>query len=102
MSPRRQLAESFSWIKDHAGFWTFGLLIVAAVGLFWQVGASALDNQRVAIEKVVEAKEKTLNARIDGNKTLLTEINNRAGRIETKLDTLNSRIDSLLQNLPKR
>ena len=46
-------------------------------------------------------KEKKLDTRIDGNKALLMGIRDRVGRIETKLDNLDRKIDAKFDTLMK-
>lgn len=79
------------WIKDHAGLWTFGILMVAILGLLGGVGLWALESQDRKIMTALTAEAKRLDTRIDGNKEILQRIDKKIDAVDQKIDNLSSR-----------
>ena len=90
------------WIKDHAGFWSFGILVVAILGLLGGIGVWALESQERKIMAVLTAEDKRLDTRIDGNTELLKRIDKKIDRVDQKIEELSARVDEKIDNLSSR
>ena len=90
------------WIKDHAGFWTFGIFVVAILGLLGGIGVWALDSQDRKIMATLTAEAKRLDTRIDGNTELLKLIDKKIDRVDQKIDGLGARVDKKIDNMDKK
>ena len=95
-----------NWIKDHAGLWTFGILVVAILGLLGGIGARALESQDRKIMAALTAEAKRLDTRIDNNKELLQRIDKNIDalgkRMDQKIDNLSARMDQKIDSLSAR
>ena len=107
----------WKWIDSHGGYWTFGIFLTGLLVLIGTVGIWGLGAQEKAhgerIDKVaataaselkrVESKSDSEDRRIESqtraNRELIEQINDRAGRIEAKLDRMDEKLDKLLMRV---
>ncbi len=90
------------WIKDQAGLWTFGILVVAILGLLGGIGLWALESQDRKIMTALTTEAKRLDTRIDGNKEILQRIDMKIDAVDQKIDNLSASVDQKIDKLSAR
>ncbi len=92
---------TIEWIKNHAGLWTFGIFVIAVLGVVGALGAWALEGQKKAVLAIVEQKEATLKGEIDSTREILERLEKKVDDVNTRVDAgfnrMDTRIDAILQ-----
>lgn len=88
------MGERFKWIKEHAGLWTFGILMVVVLTALCGLGAWALaaqDAKQLARNNILKTNLNVEVKRLDGDiadlKNVLQAVSGKIDKLDTKIDT---------------
>ena len=98
------MGERFKWIREHAGLWTFGILMVVLLTALCGLGAWALaaqDAKQLARNNILKTNLTVEVKRLDGDiadlKKVLQAVSGKIDRldikIDRKIDELDAKID---------
>ena len=104
------MGERFKWIREHAGLWTFGILMVVVLTALGGLGAWALaaqDAKQFARNNILQTNLTVEVKRLDGDivdlKNVLQAVSGKIDRldikIDKKIDKLNMKIDRKIDKL---
>ena len=88
------MGERFKWIRELAGLWTFGILIVVLLTALCGLGAWALaaqDAKQLARNHILETDLTVEVKRLDGD---IADLKNVLQAVSGKIDKLDTKIDS--------
>ena len=87
------MGERFKWIKEHAGLWTFGILMVVVLTALCGLGAWALaaqDAKQLARNNILKTNLTVEVKRLDGD---IADLKNVLQAVSGKIDRLDIKID---------
>ncbi|MCY3822297.1 MAG: hypothetical protein OXG62_00310 [Nitrospinae bacterium] len=93
------MGERFKWIKEHAGLWTFGILMVVLLTALCGLGAWALaaqDAKQIARNNILETNLTVEVKRLDGD---IADLKNVLQAVSGKIDKLDIKIDKKIDKL---
>ena len=94
--------RAIHWVKEHAGLWTLGILIIGVLGLQGGIGRWALNLHGEKLTAQVQSEVKRLDGRIDGTTELLNRVSQQITNMDKKIETLGTRVDRIYDILLKR
>ena len=87
------MGERFKWIREHAGLWTFGILMVVVLTALCGLGALALaaqDAKQLARNSILKTNLTVEVKRLDGD---IADLKNVLQAVSGKIDELDMKID---------
>lgn len=91
--------RAIQWVREHAGLWTLGILILGILGLQGGIGHWALNLHDEKLTSQLQSEVKKLDGRIDGTKELLVRLSRQIARMDGKIDKLAENMDRKLEQL---
>ncbi len=85
--------RAIRWVREHAGLWTLGILILGVLGLQGGIGHWALNLHDEKLTSQLQSEVKRLDGRIDGTKELLVRLSQQIARMDGKIDKLAENMD---------
>ena len=102
------MGERFKWIKEHAGLWTFGILMVVLLTALCGLGAWALaaqDAKQVARNNILQTNLTVEVKRLDGDiadlKNVLQAVSGKIDRLDIKIDKKIDKLDTKIDGAKK-
>ena len=102
------MGERFKWIKEHAGLWTFGILMVVLLTALCGLGAWALaaqDAKQVARNNILQTNLTVEVKRLDGDiadlKSVLQAVSGKIDRLDIKIDRKIDKLDTKIDGAKK-
>ena len=102
------MGERFKWIKEHAGLWTFGILMVVLLTSLCGLGAWALaaqDAKQVARNNILQTNLTVEVKRLDGDiadlKNVLQAVSGKIDRLDIKIDKKIDKLDTKIDGAKK-
>ena len=95
------MGERFKWIKEHAGLWTFGILMVVLLTALCGLGAWALaaqDAKQLARNHILKTNLAVEVKRLDGD---IADLKNVLQAVSGKIDKLDMKIDKKIDGAKK-
>ena len=95
------MGERFKWIREHAGLWTFGILMVVVLTALCGLGAWALaaqDAKQLARNNILKTNLTVEVKRLDGD---IADIKNVLHAVSGKIDKLDMKIDTKIDGAKK-
>jgi len=100
------MGERFKWIREHAGLWTFGILMVVVLTALCGLGAWALaaqDAKQLARNNTLQTSLTVEVKRLDGDiadlKNVLQAVSGKIDRLDIKIDRLDMKLDKKIDKL---
>ena len=100
------MGERFKWIREHAGLWTFGILMVVLLTALCGLGAWALaaqDAKQLARNNTLQTNLTVEVKRLDGDiadlKNVLQAVSGKIDRLDMKLDGAKKEIKDDIQRI---
>ena len=93
------MGERFKWIREHAGLWTFGILMVVVLTALCGLGAWALaaqDAKQLARNNILQTNLTVEVKRLDGD---IADLKNVLQAVSGKIDKLDMKIDKKIDKL---
>ena len=100
------MGERFKWIKEHAGLWTFGILMVVVLTALSGLGAWAIaaqDAKQLARNNILKTNLNVEVKRLDGDiadlKNVLQAVSGKIDKLDTKIDGAKKEIKDDIQRI---
>lgn len=93
------MGERFKWIREHAGLWTFGILMVVVLTALGGLGAWALaaqDAKQFARNNILQTNLTVEVKRLDGD---IADLENVLQAVSRKIERLDIKIDRKIDKL---
>lgn len=93
------MGERFKWIREPAGLWTFGILMVVLLTALCGLGAWALpaqDAKQLARNNILKTNLTVEVKRLDGD---IADLKNVLQAVSRKIDRLDMKIDKKIDEL---